>query len=306
MWSRRVSPARVLLCAAFMALAFALASWTSARADDKGLLGAVVESVPTVGQVFETTTDVVDEAAADVPAPPVAEPVAAVVAAAEEPVRVVDKTTAVARATTSKTVSRSTSGLVETVKETAPVTRAVLDPVVAVVAPVIEAVDPPTGATLPDPFPVIVEPLVPGAVPDPGEVLVPSVETVTPGRAEALPPLDPASAPASLSLPGRDHAASVGSRSPRHVEGGTGSDAPRHEPVGTWDGKTPANPALDVLGRLGAAGGPSSAGSSAPGGADPATTSASLVVPRAACAAPHSRLCSLIPGPVQDPGSRPD
>ena len=67
-WSRRVSPVRFLLCAVFMGIAFILASWTSARADDRGLLSSVSDSVPTVGRVVEKATDGVVSTSAAVPA----------------------------------------------------------------------------------------------------------------------------------------------------------------------------------------------------------------------------------------------
>ncbi|MFW5474872.1 hypothetical protein ACOCJ5_16295 [Knoellia sp. CPCC 206450] len=157
-WSRRVSPVRFLLCAVFMGIAFILASWTSARADDKGLLASVTESAPTVGKVVVSTSAAVPVAELEpVVAPVVAQvekavekPVAAVEKVVEKPVAAVDRTTVDVVETTSKTVSDTTARVTDTVKDVVPVTAAVVDPVVDVVDVVVPEAPLDEPAPLPD------------------------------------------------------------------------------------------------------------------------------------------------------------
>ena len=291
LWSRRVSPARVFLCGAFMALAFALASWTSANADDRGLLGTVTEAVPTVGQELATTTAVVEDAAPDVPVAPVREVV-------EKPVAAVDKVSSAAVSAAPKVVSHSASEVTRAVQKVAPATKVVRDPVVDVVAPVTGTVEPDPGATLPDLVTEVVAPLVPEA---PASIVpaAPASTDVVPAGAVGLPV---ASAAVSDDVTDKTGAA----RSHRPALPGVVDDSRRQTTVRPVGGSAP-EPRTPVLasGLVGAASGPTSAGSAATGGADLGTTPSVFGLPRTACPAVHSRLFTLTPGPAREPASQP-
>ncbi|WP_404383158.1 hypothetical protein LL946_17985 [Knoellia locipacati] len=308
-WSRRVSLGRLLLSAAFVAFAFVLASWTSARADDKGLLGVVAESVPQVADVTETTTELVRSTTAAAPVGTVDEVVATSVDAAstvaEKPVERVDATSEAIVSPTTKALSHSASGGVVTVKEVAPASETVIDPVVAVVAPVMDTVEAPPVTKPSDVVDAVVDVLEPATTP-------PATQTHVPGDAAAAPGVSRAVSAAgqgptaTATAPGADLADDPAGYDRRAVTAATAADVVRQPSTQSASGG-PASPTpWSPSGLSGVTGGVPSAGSSASGGSELATTPHDLALPQTRSAAAPSRLFTLSRGPALNPGSRPD
>ncbi len=308
--SRRVSLRRILLAAAFTAFAFVLASWTPAQADDKGLIGVVADSAPAVGQVLETTTVAVTSTTAALPVDVVDEavkpPVEIVATVAEKPARTVDSATQVVVAETTKVLSHSTSEVIATVKKVAPASAAVVDPFVAVIAPVTGAPAPAPAPTVPDVVDAVVGAVVES--PDAHGAVQPSVPLAevilpasTPGRALASVGAAVTSAPVDALL-GEHVTSGVGSQRLR-ADGATATFTVTQSAGGSPSVPLTPGPAPGVLG---AASGSSSAGSSASGGPDFATAGHGLALPRFTSAAAHVHLAVPILGPDSNPGSRPD
>lgn len=314
-WSRRVSPVRIMLCAVFMGAAFVLASWTSARADDKGVLQVVSGSEPTVGQVVEKVTGAVVSTSADVAAgdlePTVAEtaekvdtvvtePVAVVDEAVTKPVRdvvakpvgVVDERVADVVVKTSKALSDSTLRVIEDVKVLAPVAGPVVDAVVEVVVP--------TPMEAPAPLPDLVEGIVDGGgVSGPGE-----------SDPMAQPPLGGSAAPATSTPAGASPfvvdplpsaatlVAGHASASAAGLFGATAGALPE-------EGRPSGAPVWPLVVHGGAGSSPGSAGASTSGGSDAGLTPAWFETPRFITLAMASEQACPAPGPCADPGSRP-
>jgi len=306
-----VSLGRLLLSAAFVAFAFVLASWTSAQADDKGLLGVVVEAVPQVSDVTETTTELVRSTTVAAPVDDVDEVVTtsvdAVSTVAEKPVKTVDATSEALVTSTTKTLSHTTAEVVATVKTVAPASGAVIDPVVAVLAPVTDAVAAPPVSKPSEVVDQVVDALEPTTTPAAAETLAPDA-----AGGAAAPTASPAAPAGGQGLTGT---ATAPAGDPADVAAGDNSlsavASSIHEvvrqvtahPAGEGSGSpAPWSPS----GLTGVMGGASSAGSSSSGGSEPATTPHELALPRTGSAAAQSRVSTVSAGPALDPGSRPD
>lgn len=322
-----ISLRRLMLGAALVLFGFLLSSSTTASADDLGL-------TKTLDKLVSTATDVqpiLDPAR--VPTAIVQQPVEKVVAAVkpsetvtavvqpvdaivEAPLKVVDPpltrpVKAVVAATTS-TVSKSTtvvttttSAVSRTLKPLLTGGEDVVDPVVEVVDAIVPVAAQPSSAGLPD----VLEPaqgVAPTAAlpvteqaPGPAASVVDRARTERAIRAErALPPTLALQPSAVAPWPGfgintgsADVTARANpSRTPVHQPA---APAPEHLP-------TPALPAG------GAAQGSGAHGSSAPVGGDLAVTPATFTLAETSSGALRARMFHPRPGPVADPGSRPD
>ena len=311
-WLGHVSLRRLLLCAAFVAFGLTLASWTSARADDQGLLGVVGNSVPTVGSVLADTTEAIDRTVTAVPLAPV-EPVvtksvAVVTKVTEKPVAGVDSISAVVVTSATKTLSHTTSDVVTAVTTIVPGSDRVVDPVVDVIAPVARAVE-----TLPVTVPEVRDAVVEVLAPLPA-VALPPVTSRAPAAAPAsatapAPTPAPLSASPSVMTSGPTVTADGGTRAVRPVVVSPDTVALPVAATVRLDSTAPNGPGAPQGGLVlsGAVPAPTSGGSSgsSPGGADLAITPASLHVPDGSSVAVFARGLSLTPGPALDPGSRP-
>ena len=334
MCSSFISLRRLLIGAALVIFGFLLASSTTASADDLGLtktldklvttatkapaiLDPVTASTPVVQEPVkkvvaavkptETVTAIVRpvETAVDVPLKAV-DPVLA------QPVKDVVKTTTstVTKATTA--VTTTTSAVSRTVDPLLRVSKDVVDPVLAVVDTIVPVVDaivpvvvPPSLTDLPD----VLEPaqaLLPAEVsPSTGQAsdavasLVERAHTQRAIRAQqALAPtvadrssvVAPWVALDAVTAPAHSTARTATSHLPIHQPAVPG---PQHRPA-------PALPAG------GAGSGSGAHGSSAPVGGDLAITPTALARPDTSSAAMRSSTLHPRPGPVADPGSRPD
>ena len=311
LWSRYVSPVRFLLLVAFTGIAFALASWTSAAADDTGLFSAVDKALPTVGEVVDDTTSAVVTTSSAVPGvelEPVAKPAVTQVAeVVDKPVKIVDRTTTDVVEVTTKALSDTTVRVTDTVKEIAPVSAAVVDPVVEVVetvevvvptAPVEESVPSPQ---LPDAGDEVVDALDPeGAGSGSSGAPVPVVK---PGSATSTAP------DARTTLVAPAVAVMDELRSPAALSAAASSAAAAPVAVARVAGGSPAErlPAGQPAGPLAVSGGsaPSPGGASASGATDAGLTPSSFELPEFAPSGVTSELSCHAPGPCPDPGSRP-
>lgn len=299
LWSRRVSPVRLLLCAVFMGVAFVLASWTSASADDRRLLSAVDKAVPSVGKVVEDATSAVASTSAIVPVvDEVAPPVAKVVEVIEKPAVVVDTATEDVVQRTTKALSENTVRVTDTVKDIAPVSSAVVEPVVEVVVPSSPDAEP---APLPD-------------LPD--AIGLPVVETLEPQGSGASSSVAPATAGPSISPASTPpaEAAAVGPAARSKGEkpsAATGVDAVAmpSSVFASLAGGSPSDraPAGSPSGPLAVAGGsvPTLGGASTTGAPDAGLTPSSVDLPQPLSPAVASERTCHAPGPCPDPGSRP-
>lgn len=315
-WSSRVSLVRLLLWTGCVICGFILASWTNAQADDRGLLGAVTTSGPTVERVLETATTAVTSTTAT-PVGPIAKavtkPVAKVAAVAAKPARVIDETTTAAVKSTTKALSHSGSQTLAVVKTVAPAAAQVVEPVAAVVAPVVGTrdVDPVVPRPVPDDLVEPIAPVVPGQPVGPGtEVGLIGAEVTgaaaghDPGVVAASPTVEAAatSAPANASRTG-DVVASLAVRLRTHRVSGAGDASPSTAPAGA-PGRAPQAPGAPSA-LSGAAGGSASTRSASGGGPDAGLAPALLVFPPTCRLATQSRSSSVPTGPVLEPGSRP-
>lgn len=341
MCSSFISLRRLLIGAALVIFGFLLASSTTASADDLGLtktldklvttatkapaiLDPVTASTPVVQEPVkkvvaavkptETVTAIVRpvETAVDVPLKAV-DPVLA------QPVKDVVKTTTstVTKATTA--VTTTTSAVSRTVDPLLRVSKDVVDPVLAVVdtiVPVVDTIDPVVDAIVP----VVVPPSLTDLpdVLEPAQALLPAEVSPSTGQASD----------AVASLVERAHtqrairaqqalAPTVADRSsvvapwvaldavtaPAHSTARTAtSHLPIHQPAVPGPQHRPA-PALPAGG---AGSGSGAHGSSAPVSGDLAITPTALALPDTSSAAMRSSTLHPRPGPVADPGSRPD
>lgn len=313
--SSRIGLVRLVMGAAFMILAFFLASTTQARADDAGLLGVTSASVTTV---VSSTAAVVDSVVAEsntVAEEPVrtvesvvTQPAKAVTAVVAEPVADVATTTSAVISSTASAVKPATDAVVRAVEPiVAPVTDAVVTPVLPVLEPVTSVLEP--VASVLDPAVGVVEPAVAVIPSTPvtdtsgaagAAIDVERVPTDTPtGNAVVVAlPASPAavdrlggaaaSASSLVALPTLrvERAASVVQPSGAHRPSDTPTPAPAQ-----------LSPA--VVPGSGTAGSSGSA-------SDAATTPSTLTLPTSSSAALTSHTSLPCPGPALDPGSRPD
>ena len=321
-----ISLRRLLLGAALVLVGFFLSSLTTASADDLGLT-ATADKLVTTANDIPAAVDSATTAAAMVVDPvktvvaavkptetvtTVVQPVETVVAAVK-PVETVTATFVqpveqVLTATTS-TVTKATTVLTTS---TSDISRDVVEPVLTAtedaVAPVVSVVVVPVAGT-PSSVggPEVTEPaqeLVPAAAPaDTGQEkdLVESV--VERARAQRALRAEQALAP---TLVDRPLAVSTWTSAPEVASASAGDPAASHAPVDQPSVPGPRNSPAPALPAGGAASGSSAHGSSAPFGGELAVTPASVSMPETSSAALRSSTLRPNPGPVEDPGSRPD
>jgi hypothetical protein len=301
-----ISLRRLLLGAALVLVGFFLSSLTTASADDLGLTA-------TADKLVTTATDIpaaVDSAttAAAVVVDPVKTVVAAVKPTETVTATFVQPVEQVLTATTS-TVTKATTVLTTT---TSDISRDVVESVLTAtddaVAPVVSVVVVPVAGT-PSSVggPEVTEPaqeLVSAAAPaDTGQEkdLVESV--VERARAQRALRAEQALAPTQVDRP---LAVSIWTSAPEVASASAGDPAASHAPVDQPSVPGPRNSPAPALPAGGAASGSSAHGSSAPFGGELAVTPASVSMPVTSSAALRSSTLRPNPGPVEDPGSRPD